>query len=266
MLKYAIVEEILEKKKLWIYNPWILKGAKFFSSFSQVPSDFIIVAHYPAWLEPLKTWKDQGKKFIELEWGYWGEKSEGTKSRIMTYRASYCHSHNIRMKSVPYSRINTLKPSPHAWRQQRGDTLLLIEPHPEWIVKRTGLTFSQWKEGMLAKVLPHWSGPIRWREKRGGAKKNRTESFINDLSTSYAVVGERTMACVEAVMYGVPAYTVDYSAVTPLMGSDLSVLKNPILPDRTQWFEHIAWSQFHRTEFDQGTLVADSVELYQILK
>ena len=265
MKKYAIVKEIVEKKQFWVYQPWIKKGAVMFDTFSDVPEDFIVVAHYPAWLEPLKTWNESGKKFIEIEWGYWGERPlESKKSRIQVYRVSYCHSHNIRMKSVPFSRINTLKPIPSPWKTKRGDILTLIEPSPEWVTKRTGLSFDQWKQNLLDKVSPFWNGPIYWREKRSGASTHRVFSFREDIEKSFAVVGERTMACVEAVMLGCPAYTIDVSAVTPLMGNDLSQLKNPILPDRSQWFEHIAWSQFHRTEFDIGTSVADMVELYQI--
>lgn len=266
MKKYAVVEEIVEKKKFWIYQPWLKKGAKIFKTFKDVPDDFIVVAHYPAWMEPLKSWGDTGKKFIEIEWGYWGERPLiGKKARIQMYRVSYNHSHNINMKPVPYSRLHTLIPKPNDWKLIRGDSLLLIEPSPEWIKIRTGLNFDDWKKSFLSKIIPYWDGPIRWREKRGGAKANRFETLMKDINESHAVIGERTMACVEAVMLGCPAYTVDYSAVSTLMGTDLSVLKNPILPDRTDWFEHIAWSQFHRTEFDKGTDVADMVEQYQIL-
>lgn len=265
MKKYAIVEEIVNKKRSWLYAPWIKKGAVTFKSFQDVPDDFIILADYPPWLEPLKTWAENGGKFIEFEWGYWGEKVlKGNKARIQMYRVTYCHSHNINMRAVPFSRFHTLNPSPEEWKINRGDTLLLIEPNHEFVTMRTGLPFEEWKELFLLKITPYWDGPMRWRHKRGGGKANRFKSYKRDLETSFAVVGERTMACVEAVMLGYPAYTVDMSAVTPLMGNDLTVLKNPILPDRTQWFEHIAWSQFHKSEFEDGTSVADMVEMYQI--
>lgn len=263
-MKYAIVEEITDRKQFWAYQPWLKKGAKFFKSFQEVPNDYIVVANYPAWLDPLKLWANAGGKFIEIEWGYWGERPSVGKARIFTRRVSYCHSHNINMKKVPYSRLHTLTPKPEDWKKERGDILLCIEPHSDWVFQRTGMTFPQWKENFLSKILSYWDGPILWREKRGGAKANRFSSYIEDLKTVHAVVGERTMACVEAVMLGYPAYTVDVSAVTPLMGNDLSLLKNPLFPDRADWFEHIAWSQFHRHEFDDGTKVADMVEIYQM--
>ena len=72
------------------------------------------------------------------------------------------------------------------------------------------------------------------------------------------------MACVEAVMLGYPAYTTDFSTVSLIMGNDLSKLKNPEYPERQQWLEHIAWSQFLPEEFGNGTLVADMVQRYQM--
>jgi len=264
MYKYAIVESILDKKNLWIYNPWIAKGALFFKTFDQVPKDYIVVAHYPCWLEPLKEWADQGMKFIEIEWGYWGERPAQGKARINTRRVSYCHSHNIKMKSTPYARSNLLKPEISPWKKNRGDYLLLIEPNPEWVTKRTGLEFNKWKHRFLDTISPYWSGPMRWREKRGGAKAGRFDSFKRDLEGCFAVIGERTMACAEAILLGYPAYTIDESIVTPLMGNDLSVLLDPVLPDRSNWLEHVAWSQFHITEFSKGSSVADMVEQYQI--
>ena len=70
------------------------------------------------------------------------------------------------------------------------------------------------------------------------------------------------MACVESCLLGVPAYTLDASMVSLLMG-DISNLARPIYPDRADWWDHIAWSQFNRSEFDTTT-PADLVELYQI--
>jgi hypothetical protein len=49
------------------------------------------------------------------------------------------------------------------------------------------------------------------------------------------------------------------------MGTDLNAINNPVFPDRTDWLEHIAWSQFSPEEFHDHTLVAELVEQYQIL-
>ena len=84
------------------------------------------------------------------------------------------------------------------------------------------------------------------------------------LDDAHAVVGDRTMACVEACLLGVPAYTIDHSMTTLLMGG-VENLGNIQHPDRSDWWDHICWSQFHIWEFvDCAESVADLVESYQI--
>jgi hypothetical protein len=95
----------------------------------------------------------------------------------------------------------------------------------------------------------------------GGAKPTRWSSYVEQLQAAHAVVGERTMACVEACLLGVPAYTTDASMTTLLMG-DISNLAAPQFPDRSAWWEHICWSQFNRAEFETAG-PADLTELYQ---
>ena len=173
-------------------------------------------------------------------------------------------SHNLNIKPVPHSRLKTLYPKVEEWKKQRGDHLLIIEPQQGIILERTGVSLGDWKVNIEKTVREFWDGPIKFRRKSGGKNPARWPTFLEDLSISHAVIGERTMACVEAVMLGVPAYTVDYSAVSLLMGTDIKQSLNPTYPDRTQWLEHIAWSQFTPEEFANGTFVVDCLEQYQI--
>ena len=133
------------------------------------------------------------------------------------------------------------------------------------LLQRTGKPFRVWQTEFLLNLKQYWDGPVKWRRKVGGKNPNRWPAFLNDLAGCHAVLGERTMACVEAVMLGYPAYTTDFSAVSILMGTDLNAINNPVFPDRTNWLEHIAWSQFTPEEFYNDTLVAELVEQYQIL-
>lgn len=263
MIKYAVVEQIVPPKAMRFLNPWFLLGAKVFPTCSQVPLDYTIVSyHWPGWLEPLKSWVDKGGNYLEIEYGYWGDLNQ--KGKTLSRRISYNSSFNTKMKLVPFSRKHLFGNRIEEWKHNRGDYLLIPMPNPEFLFKRRGLTIDQWKTEISTKIQDCWQGPIKWREKRGAKGGNRQTSFENDLKECFAVLGERTMACAEAVMLGYPAYTVDDTIVTPLMGKDLSILSNPTLPDREKWFEHVAWSQFHDEEFKDGTKVAKLVEQYQI--
>lgn len=262
MKKYAICPEVIENKSSnWILQPWIKAGAKTFSTVSEIPNDYILISvHHPPWRSPYKEWIAKGNKHIEIDYGYWGINNPRRNTRRVTYGGS----HNIHMNSIPFSRMSTLDPKIEEWKKSRGDYLLLIEPQPDILRERTGLLLGDWQKHILEKISPYWNGPVKWRRKSGGKNPGRWPSFLEDLKGCHAVVGERTMACVEAVMLGYPAYTVDFSTVSLVMGTDLSKIANVEYPDRSQWLEHVAWSQFYPDEFSQGTRVVEMVEQYQI--
>jgi hypothetical protein len=261
-MKYAICSEVIEVKGSgWILEPWIKSGAKIFDSVKSIPNDYVLIScHHPPWRSPYKDWIANGNKHIEIDYGYWGINNPRRNTRRVTFGGS----HNLNLKSVPFSRVQTLDPAIENWKTNRGEYLLLIEPQPKVLYERTGKSFDEWQKEFLNNLKNFWDGPVKWRRKSGGKNPDRWPSFLNDLSGCHAVLGERTMACVEAAILGYPAYTVDFSAVSLLMGTDLSVIKNPVFPDRTQWLEHIAWSQFSPEEFAKGTQVSDLVNEYQI--
>jgi len=264
MKKYAICHEVIENKSSnWILQPFIKAGATTFNSIKDIPNDYILISvHYPPWRSPYKDWIDRGNQHIEIDYGYWGINNPRRNTRRITYMGS----HNLNMDIVPFSRLATLDPKILPWRENRGDQLLIIEPQQQTIFERTGKTLSEWKHSILEKLEGIWDGPIKWRRKAGGKNPQRWPTFLEDLNNSHAVIGERTMACVEAVMLGVPAYTVDFSAVSLLMGTSIEKIKDPELPNRDYWLEHIAWSQFSPDEFSKETVVVEMLEQYQIGK
>jgi len=262
-MKYAICPQVtVASRDGWMLEPWIKRGAKIFKAVDQIPNDYILIScHVPPWHSPYKEWIAKGNNYIEIDYGYWGVNNPRRNTRRVTYNGS----HNLKFNNVPFSRLDTLNPKIEDWKTNRGDYLLLIQPQPTMLEQRTGKLFSDWKTELLLNLKQHWDGPVKWRHKSGGKRLDRWETFLEDLKGCHSVVGERTMACVEAVMLGYPAYTTDFSAVSILMGTDLGAINNPVFPDRTDWLEHIAWSQFSPEEFHNHTLVADLVEQYQIL-
>jgi hypothetical protein len=134
-------------------------------------------------------------------------------------------------------------------------------PVEKILLQRTGENITQWCDRISAAIAPYWQGPIVWRKKIGNS--GRFATFQQSLKHAYAVVGERSMSCTEAVLLGVPAFTIDTSMSTLLMGG-IEHLANPGQPDRSDWWDHVCWSQFHPDEFAKGSIVADLVEQYQM--
>jgi hypothetical protein len=260
MIKYAYALDMPGEHTKWTLEPWKKKGLRVFDTVKQVPDGHVLIAsHYAPWWSPLKEYIAQGRPYIEIEYGYWGPDTPRRETRRVTYNGH----HNMNMQAVPHSRSHLFPmPGHNTWRTTPGEYVLGIQPVESVLLERTGENLDQFRQRIADTIAPYWSGSIKWRKKMG-AKFARFETFREQVVSAHAVVGERTMACVEACLLGVPAYTVDPSMTTLLMGG-IENLAKPVYPDRAAWWEHVCWSQFNRTEFETTT-PADLVEQYQIL-
>ena len=260
-MKYAFAHDMPGEHSKWTLTPWRRKGLKEFARAATIPTDYTLIAsHHAPWWEPLRSWIAEGRPYIEIEYGYWGLDTPRRETRRVTYNGH----HNMTMRPVPHSRSHLFpQPAQRPWRQTPGEYVLAIQPVEVILTERTGENMEQFRQRIAGAIAPYWSGPIRWR-KKVGAKFSRFETFQQQLEQAHAVVGERTMACVESCLLGVPAYTVDSSMTTLLMGG-IENLARAQYPDRAQWWEHICWSQFTPQEF-ATTVPADLVEQYQIYR
>jgi hypothetical protein len=258
-MKYAWAHDMPGEHAKWTLTPWRLKGLEEFAKVADIPEGYILISsHHPPWREPLKSWIAQARPYIEIEYGYWGPDTPRRETRRVTYNGH----HNMNVHPVSHSRSHLFPiPEQHSWQHNRGNYVLGIQPVEVILQERTGENLEQFRARLTEQIRPYWSGEIRWR-KKVGAKDSRWSSFVEQAQTAHAVIGERTMACVESCLLGIPAYTVDVSMATLLMGG-IENLGNIQYPDRSQWWEHICWSQFNREEFNTTT-PADLVEEYQI--
>ena len=260
MIKYAWARDMPGEHSQWTLGPWRGRGLEIYDCVDQVPQDRILISsHHPPWREPLRSWIAQGRSWIEIEYGYWGPDTPRRETR----RVTYCGHHNLYQGTRTHSRRH-LFPSPEIrdWRTTPGQYVLGIQPVEVILQERTGEDLAAFRQRLESLIRQRWLGPIVWRRKIG-AKTQRWETFCQQVRDAEAVVGERTMACVESCLLGTPAWTVDTSMTTLLMGTWDRFLDGHV-PDREQWWEHICWSQFNRTEFDTHT-PAEITEQYQIL-
>ena len=173
----------------------------------------LIVSHFAPWWSPLREWIAAGRPWIEIEYGYWGLDTP----RRATRRVTYCGHHNMHIHPRPYSRSQLFaEPAQQSWQPRSGEYVLVPMPVNEILMQRTGENTVEWCKRIEDQIKPYWSGPIVWRPK-AGSKATRFQKFQQQLQQAHAVVGERTMACVEACLLGIPAYTVDDSITTLLM-------------------------------------------------
>lgn len=257
-MKYAISRQLMGKSfSTWTVQPWKLMGLTIYDNVSQIPDDEILIAsHYAPWWDPMKPYIIEGRPWIEIDYAYWGDKNTAR-------RVTYNGHHNMQVKPRPFSRSHLFTdPQIEPWRINPSNEYVLgILPNEETLLQRTGESIFEFQNRLNRQIVQYWNGPITWRKKKG---KEKFQTLKEQIKNAYAVVGEGTMACVQACLLGTPAFTVDNSMTTLLMGG-IENLKTIDYPDRHDWWEHICWSQFHVNEFTTTT-PAELTEQYQIEK
>lgn len=122
-----------------------------------------------------------------------------------------------------------------------------------------GIDKDTWVAETVAEIKKHTDRPVIVRE-RAPKRIDRIETnplsvvLANDV---HALVTFNSVAGVEAIMQGVPAFVMAPShAASPVANRDLSQIDNPYWADNAKlraWAHHLAYCQYHVTELRNGT-------------
>jgi hypothetical protein len=144
--------------------------------------------------------------------------------------------------------------------RKQGNHILLVTPS-EKPCKFYGIERDEWVEQTVAEIKKHTDRPIRIRDK-APRQQRITSTIFDDLNNCHALVTYQSIAAVESVLYGVPAFTLAPTAADPVADKDLSLIETPTQQDEDKiykWACHLAYGQFHNDEFRSG-------EAYKILR
>ena len=134
--------------------------------------------------------------------------------------------------------------------RKQGRHVLVVTPS-EKPCKFYGVDKNLWLEQTVSLIKKHTDRPIVIRDK--AVRRQRINKTIyEDLKDCHALVTYQSIAAVESVLYGVPAFTAEPTAADPVCSKDLSTIENPYWPDeqlRHKWAHHLAYGQFHNDEF-----------------
>lgn len=72
------------------------------------------------------------------------------------------------------------------------------------------------------------------------------------LKTAWAVVNHNSGPGTQAILNGVPAFVGLSSLAAPVGNLDLAQIENPLRPDRTQWIEQLAHTEWTIPEIESG--------------
>lgn len=137
--------------------------------------------------------------------------------------------------------------------RKNGTHVLLVAPS-EKPCKFYGIDLQEWIDKTVNVIKKYTDRPIIIRQKNN--RPTRIENPIFDqLKDCHALVTYQSIAAVESVLYGIPAFTLAPTAADPVCDKDLSLIENPTEQDRDKihkWAHHLAYGQFHIEEFKNG--------------
>ncbi len=133
--------------------------------------------------------------------------------------------------------------------------ILLVMPNPK-ACKFYNVDYDKWVEETTAQIKTNIDLPIEVRIKGSRSFRNNEYSIYDAFDSGvYATVAFNSIAALESVLYGIPAFVSVPCAASPLVSNDLSQLKNPFKPSIEQITKHchsIAYGQFTLEEISSG--------------
>jgi hypothetical protein len=204
----------------------------------------------------------EGRDFYYIDTGYVGNfPSPGNSSgKKIWHRVVKNENQHCTIRAVPADRWHALvKQDPRlewsGWKSG-NKKILLVLPNPK-ACRYYNLDYDTWVAETTEKIKTYSNLPIEIRVK--GARSERNQGYtIYDAFDSgvYATVAMNSIAALESVLYGIPAFVSVPCAATPLACTDLSQLANPYKPELQviQKQSHsIAYGQFTTNEITNGT-------------
>jgi hypothetical protein len=207
-----------------------------------------------------KCWEDE-RDFYYMDSGYLGN----YKSPINPNGWKWFHrivKNDLQHNTIidrPSDRWEKLKYQIPNWKKN-GRNILVVMPSDK-PAKFYNIDMNEWREYVVATLKQYTDRPIIIREKASRPQRiNKT--IYEELDNTYAVVTLQSIAATEAILYGVPAFTLAPNAAYTLTSQDIKGIEHPMYPDKDlvyKWACNLAYGQFHIDELKDGTA-------YKILK
>jgi hypothetical protein len=206
--------------------------------------------------------REHGRDYYFMETGYLGNyrSNNNTTGRKLYHRIEKNDMQQNRIMDVPSDRWDALCEfnsglKYQGWRKNPGSKILLIMSTDKPF-EYYGDTKDQWVEKTIATIKDHTDREIVIREKAGRAE--RTNDTIYDALNDdiFALVTYNSVAAVEAVQSGIPAFSMAPTAASVVSSNDLTQIENPRKLDEEiiqRWLWSIAYGQFSQTELLTGT-------------
>jgi hypothetical protein len=141
------------------------------------------------------------------------------------------------------------------WRDY-DKKILLVLPNPK-ACKYYGIDYDSWITSTKDEIRKYSSLPVEERIKGTRSYRNHEYSIYDAFDSGvYATVTFNSIAAIESILYGIPAFVSVPCAASPLASTDLSKLSDPFKPSEDDIYKHactLADGQFTLEEIANGT-------------
>lgn len=224
----------------------------------RLPDDIIPIIGAAPYLLPLVTrWRERGRTWCGWDRGYlrrvfatWLPRGEfGGYYRWTLNRYQMGTIRDVPddrwRKLIPGNSIDPRRLEVSTWHRD-GRHIVIAEPSPTYAKSHGGA--DGWTETTKKMLSQFTDRPIVVRGKES------TRPLQADLHGAHALVSHGSIAAVEAVVMGCPVFVHPDSAAALVGQTDFSKIEQPIYPERQQWLNSLAYSQFSEAELVDGTL------------
>jgi hypothetical protein len=168
-----------------------------------------------------------------------------------------------RWKKISTDLRLSLKP----WRQTGSHILICLQRMGGWSMQ--GIDPILWMNETITRIRKYSDRKIVVRAHPGDKKIKKflsvnyknvslstSDNLINDLYMAWATVVFNSSPSVASIIEGVPAFITDpnpqHSQSYNVANTDISLIENPIMPDRQQWIEKISMCHWKFEELKSG--------------
>lgn len=215
----------------------------------------------------------QGKPVVVLEIGFLKrDLTPGGTDPRATWKIGIngINLNNFYVQGKDDTRFNELKLNLQPWNTG-GEHILICGQHEKSEQWRGMPSGEQWLKNTIIELRKHTQRPIRVRshprcplripiDDHNAKYSNLT--MKQDFQNCWAVVNHCSGPGIEAVMSGIPAFVHKSSLASPVASTDLSTIETPVRPERAQWANDLAWTEWTQQEMIQGipqTLICEKL-------
>ena len=147
------------------------------------------------------------------------------------------------------------------WKNS-GNHILICNQHDRSLQWESNPSLKDWTHFAVNEIRKYSDRPIKIRMhprcpysfnfSEKNVQRSTEKNILDEFRDAWAVVNYSSNPGIESVLHGIPAFVGAKSLAAPVANLDLSKIENPLRPDREQWLNDLAWTEWTLDEIASG--------------